>query len=138
MDIRHLTGTSWQAVAPPLVAAPRSPAGATPPVGPSLGAAKDSYEANRSGQTLKQAPVPPDAVKVAVHRRDDGVTLITLYDSRSGQMIAQMPPEAVINAIDDALNKDRHQDGDGPSTQQNTSADTTAGTTNSTTQGKES
>lgn len=68
-----------------------------------MAAVSDAYLANRSQEALKAAAPAPDAVKVAVHRRDDGLTMITLYDTRTGGVIASLPPEAVIKAIDEAL-----------------------------------
>lgn len=118
MDIPHLTSPAtlgtWKPVGPPLLTTPRSPAGAHPPVGPSLAAVSDSYLANRSQEALKASAPNPDAVKVAVHRRDDGVTMITLYDTRTGGVIASLPPEAVIKAIDEALESVHEQPVDQP------------------------
>lgn len=80
-----------------------------PPQRAAAAPATPSYEDTvvLSVGVLKEAPRLPDVLKVRVESRKDGGQVVTLYDPHTGEVIAQMPPEQVIRAIDEVLRSHR-------------------------------
>jgi len=48
-------------------------------------------------------PVPDSKVRVEVERRDGGVQVVTVVDSRTGEPISQLPPEQVVQVVANLL-----------------------------------
>ena len=103
MNVKSISG-SWTPLITPSDAPPATTAPRTPVASDGTGWAGDQVEV-AGAPILKEKAASSDEVRVAVHARDDGTLLVTLYDSASGQIIAQMPPEQVIAAIDEALQR---------------------------------
>lgn len=49
--------------------------------------------------------VTPPEVRVQVERSEAGVQTVTVYDTRTGQPIFEMPPHQVVEIIDEALRR---------------------------------
>ncbi|MFZ5850256.1 MAG: hypothetical protein ACOYY2_02535 [Actinomycetota bacterium] len=48
-------------------------------------------------------PVPDSKVRVEVERRDGGAQVVTVVDSRAGEPICQLPPEQVVQVVENLL-----------------------------------
>lgn len=48
-------------------------------------------------------PVPDSKVRVEVERRDGGTQVVTVVDSRTGEPICQLPPEQVVQVVENLL-----------------------------------
>jgi hypothetical protein len=85
------------------------------PAAPSPDTPSRTLKAAAGEPTQPTVPQPRPAPEVEVHvaRREDGVQVLTLYDPRTGQVLAQWPPEAVVKVIDAALRLMRRDGDDG-------------------------